>query len=101
MSNYIMWSLIVGFFLPPAEAALQQSHWPAWLRAVVNFALCCIAALGIVLWQEGINFHDWVKAALTTLVTAIAVYKGLWSPTRVSSTIESKTNFIGNGNNNG
>lgn len=94
MTNFMMWSLIAGFFLPPVEAFLQQSHWATWFRAVVNFLACCAVAVGVVYWQEPtLDWHDWIKATLTVLVTAIAVYKGLWQPTTIAPKIENKTNL--------
>lgn len=86
-----MWSLIVGFFLPPVQAVIQQSHWPERIRALVNFASCAVAAFGVVYFTGSVNFRDWVQSALVVLVAAIATYKGTWKPTGIAPTIEAKT----------
>lgn len=92
MSNYVMWSLIAGFFLPPVEAFLQQTYWPEWLRAIVNFLVCCGVAIGVVAWQTpDVNWHDWIRSTLLVLVTAISIYKGLWKPTKIAPVVEAKT----------
>lgn len=97
MTNAEMWSFIAGFLLPPVEAFIQQTRWSLQIRAVVNFLVCCVVAIGVVaVTKPTLTWHNWVTSALTVLVTAIAVYKGLWKPTTVAPLIESKTNVGGN-----
>jgi hypothetical protein len=91
MTNLQMWSLIVGFVMPPVQAILQQQHWPNRIRALLNFVLCAVVALGITYFKGGIDFHNWISSALVVLVTAIASYHGLWKPTDVAPAIEAKT----------
>lgn len=92
MSNLMMWSAIVGFLLPPVQAFLQQSNWPPYVRAIVNFLACVVAAIVTVyIQQEDVGFKDWLKSALTIIVTAIAMYHGLWKPTGVAPEIEKAT----------
>lgn len=92
MSNYLMWSIISGFLLPPVEAIIQQSRWTSTVRAICNFLCCCAVALGVVYWQAPkVDLHDWVRSALLVLVTAISIYKGLWQPTTIAPKIEAKT----------
>lgn len=88
-----MWALISGFLLPPVEAVIQQSKWSSSVRAIVNFLACCAVALGVVYWQRpDVTLRSWSETALLVLVTAIAVYKGLWTPAKVTPTIEKRTN---------
>lgn len=91
MSNLVMWSLVVGFFLPPVQAIVQQAHWPSQLRAAVNFAACAVAGVGIAFFQGDLTGRRFVEAALVTLVTTIAVYQGLWKPSNVAPAIEKAT----------
>lgn len=91
LTNYQMWLLISGFLLPPVEAVLQQQHWSNAVRAVVNFILCCLVAMGVIYWKGQFDFHQWSHSVLLVLVTAIATYHGLWQPTNIAPTIESKT----------
>ncbi|MDF2751642.1 MAG: hypothetical protein K0S82_24 [Gaiellaceae bacterium] len=92
-----MWSLIVGFVLPPALAVIQQSGWSQQLRAMVAFVACAIAGAGVAYFQGDLNLERWVEAALVVLVTAVATYRNFWKPTQIAPAIESKTNLGGDG----
>jgi hypothetical protein len=87
-----MWSLIVGFALPPVLSIVQQSDWSDRLRAVVAFVACAVAAAGTAYFQGDLTGERFVEAGLVILVTEIATYKGFWKPTGVSPAIETKTN---------
>jgi len=91
MTNLMMWSLIVGFFMPPVQAVIQQTNWSSQLRAGVNFVACAVAGAGVAFFQGDLNFERWIESALVVLVTTIAVYKGTWKPTGISPAIEEKT----------
>ena len=88
-----MWSLVVGFFLPPVLAVVQQSKWPDQLRALVAFAACAVAGVGIAYFQGDLTGKRFVEAGLVVLVTAVATYRNFWKPVGVSSAIETRTNL--------
>lgn len=92
MSNFEMWSLIVGFALPPALSVIIQSGWSQRLQSVVAFLACAVAGAGVAYFQGDITGRRFVEAGLVVLVAAIATYKGFWKPTGVSPGIETKTN---------
>lgn len=87
-----MWSLIVGFALPPALAIVQQSDWSPRLRAIVAFIACAIAGAGVAYFQGDLTGRRFVEAGLVILVAAIATFKGFWRPTGIAPAIEAKTN---------
>lgn len=93
MNNLQLWSLVVGFFLPPLQSIIQQTSWPDKLRATVNFAACLIAGAGVAFFQGDLTGRRFVEASLVVLVAAIATYKGTWKPTGISPTIEKATNL--------
>ena len=92
MTNFQMWSLIVGFVLPPVLAVIQQSGWSDRLRAVVAFLACAVAGAGVAYFQGDLTAKRFVEAGLVVLVTAIATYRNFWKPTGVAPAIETKTN---------
>lgn len=92
MSEFEMWSLIVGFALPPVLSVVQQSGWSDRLRAVVAFAACAVAGAGVAFFQGDLTGKRFVEAALVVLVTALATYRNFWKPTGVAPAIETKTN---------
>lgn len=95
MSNLEMWSLIVGFLLPPALSIVMQTGWSQQLQAIVAFAACAIAGAGTAYFQGDLTGERFVEAGLVILVTTIATYKGFWKPTGVSPTIEAATSAGG------
>ena len=92
ISDLEMWSLIVGFALPPVLSVVMQSGWSQRLQAVVAFAAAAIAGAGTAYFQGDLTGERFVEAGLVILVSAIATYKGFWKPTGVSPAIETKTN---------
>lgn len=93
MSNLEMWSLVVGFLLPPALAIVMQTKWPTQFQAIVAFVACAIAGAGVAYFQGDLTGKRWVEAALTVLVASIATYHGFWKPTKVAPAIEEKTSL--------
>ena len=91
MENIELWSLVVGFLLPPVLSIIMQSHWSDQVQAVVAFVACLLAGAGTAYFQGDLTAKRWVEASLVVLVTTIATYKGFWKPTRVSPTIEAAT----------
>lgn len=91
MSNLEMWALIVGFFLPPAIAIVQQPTWSEPLRAFVTFVVCAVASVGTTYFQGDLTGRRFVEAGLVILVTTIATFKGFWKPTKISTGIEAAT----------
>lgn len=91
MTDLLMWSLIVGFFMPPVQAVIQQSTWSTELRAGANLVLCAVAAVGVVYFEGDFTGRRFIQSALIVGVTAIAFYKGTWKPTGIAPAIESAT----------
>jgi hypothetical protein len=89
-----MWSLIVGFLLPPALAVVQQTPWPASVKAIIAFAASAVAGVGVAYFAGDLTGRNWLSSALVVLVTAISTYQGFWKPTKIGPTIETKTNFV-------
>lgn len=96
MSNFQMWSMIVGFALPPVLAFIMQSKWSVQLQSFIAFLACLVAGAGTAILQGDLTFERWVEAALLILVTTISTYKGFWKPTRIAPTIEKGTNVTDN-----
>lgn len=87
----MMWSLIIGFFMPPVQAVIQQSTWSSQVRSGVNFVACCVAGAGVAYFQGDFTGRRFVESGLVVLVTTIAVYTGTWKPTGVAPAIEAAT----------
>lgn len=92
-SDLAMWSLIVGFLLPPALAVVQQTPWSSGLKAVVAFAASAVAGAGTAYFAADLTGRSFVSSALVVLVAAISTYHGFWKPTKVGPRIEEVTNL--------
>lgn len=97
MSNLEMWSLVIGFGLPPVLAIVMQSKWPEQFQAIVAFVACAVAGAGVAYFQGDLTGRRWVESGLVVLVTTIATYKGFWKPTKVAPAVEARTNLDNGG----
>lgn len=95
MTDYEMWLLLVGFFLPLVISVIQQRGWSDQLRALVAFAACAVAGVGTAYFQGDLTGRRVVSGVLIVLVTALATYRNLWKPTMIAPTIEAKTTING------
>lgn len=92
MSEFEMYSLIVGFLLPPVLSVVVQSSWSDRLKAVVAFVACAVAGAGVAYFQGDLTGKRLVEAGLVVLVTALATYRNFWKSTGIAPAIETKTN---------
>jgi hypothetical protein len=91
MGKLEMWALIIGFVMPLLIAVVQRSTWTQTVRALV-MAVSSIVAGGLTAYFAGdLNGVDVTTTILLIGVTAIASYKGFWSPTGVAPKIEAAT----------
>lgn len=93
MSNLEMWALVVGFFLPPALAIVQQAKFSDPVRAAIAFVACALAGAGTAYFQGDLTGRRFVEAGLVVLVAAVSTYHGFWKPVAVAPAIEKATNF--------
>jgi hypothetical protein len=86
-----MWSIIVGALTPPLLAVVQQPKWPGWLRSTVMLASAAVVGVGTAWLQGTLTFVRFTDSALVAGVAIIAAYHGIWKPSGVAPTIETKT----------
>lgn len=97
MTDFQMYSLLVGFVLPPALAIVQQAHFSDRLRAAIAFVACVIAGAGVAFFQGDLTGKRLVSAALIVMTTGLATYRNFWKPTGIAPAIEDVTT-VGGGN---
>lgn len=97
MTDFEMYSLLVGFFLPPALAIVMQARFSDKLRAAIAFVACVIAGAGIAYFQGDLTGKRFVSGALIVLTTGLATYRNFWKPTGIAPKIESVTEVGGSG----
>lgn len=94
MTNSQMWSVIIGFFVPPLLAIVQQPGWSQPLRAVVTFITAIGVGLGTLYFAGNLDFSNHqavITSVLLVLVTAVSTYGHFWKPTGVAPGIEQGT----------
>lgn len=97
LTDFTMYSLLVGFLLPPALAIVMQSRWSDRVRSIVAFIACVIAGAGVAYFQGDLTGKRLVSGALIVLTTGLATYRNFWKSTGISPKIEAATTF-GDGN---
>jgi NhaP-type Na+/H+ or K+/H+ antiporter len=90
------WNLVVGFlsatFVIPI---IQQPRWSSSTRAAVTFVYSIIVGLATAYFSGAYHYladgPAAVSSILTTLVAAIATYKGFAQPSGIAPMIEAAT----------
>ncbi len=93
-SNLVEWNLIVGFLVPIVTAVIIRQAWAPGLKAIANFVVATIAALGVVYFKGDLdtsNKNAIISSILLVAVTSIASYHGLLRPTQVAPSVEKAT----------
>lgn len=93
MTNLQMWNLIIGFFAPAVCSMINQPSFDSRARTAVMASFSVIAAFGIAYFGGEFNAVDIVTGILITMVTAIAVFQGVFKPTGLDKAIEEKTSI--------
>jgi VIT1/CCC1 family predicted Fe2+/Mn2+ transporter len=91
VTDIVMWSSVVGFFLPAVLAIIQQPKWSDRVRTVVAFVACAVAGAGTAYFQGDLTGRRFVEAGLVVLVTAMATFRNFWKSSGVSGAIERQT----------
>ena len=91
MTDFEMYSLLAGFFLPPVLAIIQQRGWSDQLRAVAAFAACLAVGAGVAYFQGDLTGKRFVTGALVVMVTGLTTYRNFWKPTTIAPRIEAAT----------
>lgn len=79
-SNLAMWTMLVGFALPPVLAAVIEAGWSSRVKSVVAFVASVAAGAGTAWFGGALTGRDVVTCALIVLTVAQATYHGFWKP---------------------
>ena len=90
-SQLVMWSALVGSFLPVVIAVILRQEWDDGIKSVVAFLCCLVAAGGTAFFAGNLDGVDIVTALLIIFTLAQTTYRGLWRPTGVAPAVESAT----------
>lgn len=74
-------TLIVGFFLPPVIAIIQQPTWSEGARSVVTVIICSIVGLLTVYIEQGHELHfgkQLLGQIAQVIIAAQAAYVAFW-----------------------
>lgn len=98
-NDTLLWSFVTGPFIALLVGLVTKSNASSGLKAVTNLLLSAVAG---VITQYTTNtaaetLRDYVIAIGITWVTSISIYKGFWSPTKISDAVQNATATIGIG----
>ncbi len=91
--DLLMYSALVGFFLPNGIALVLQQGWSDSLKSVVGFCICLLAALGTARFAGNLDGQNFLTAALVVFTLATVSYRQLWRPTGIAPKLEESTSF--------
>lgn len=91
--DLVMLSTLLGIFMPPLVAIVQQPRWSPILRAIVVI-VSCVAVGAVTAALEGrLTGQRWTTAALIVGTAAVAAYRLFWH--RAAAQIEHKVLNVG------
>jgi small basic protein len=91
MDNLTALNLIIGFIASPLISMINQPSWSPRARVAVTVAVSIIAGFLTCYFSDAFNTEDVVSSIMTTLVSAIVAYKGIFLPIGAAQKIELKT----------
>lgn len=94
-ANIVMWSGLVGFFMPVVIAIIVQTGWSDRVKSSVAFAACLVAGAGTAYFSGHFAGRDIVTCALITFTLAAASYAAFWKPTGIAPAIRDATTVRG------
>jgi len=91
LSDLDLWSLVVGFAMPPLIAFISSVRWPSWARALVAVAVCLVGGgmtAAVSGYYDGMSM---MRAVMVTFAAALGFYRVFWHPSGIAPWIEQKT----------
>jgi hypothetical protein len=86
-------SALIGAVLPVAAAVVKQDHLSRRTNAVLAVAVAFAVALGIVVVRNELDVGTLAASFTAAFTTAVAFYHGLWKPTGIASTVQTRTSL--------
>ncbi len=87
--DLVMFSALVGTFMPVLVAVIQQPRWSPIVRALVVVASSVAVGAGTAALEGTLTGQRWTTAALIVGTAAVAAYRMFWY--RAAAQIEAKT----------
>jgi hypothetical protein len=88
----MMWSAIIGFWLPTIIAAINRYNWSPSTKGALAFLVCLVVAAGTTYYSGDLaQIKDYGTAALFVIFTAMGSYQVFWKPSGIAPKIEQKT----------
>jgi hypothetical protein len=90
-------AILVGFFLPLLLAIPVQTHWPTAIKTL--FTVAAYAGAGAITAAAAgkLTGKSFWQTSLDILVLGVVGYHGVWKPSNIAPTIETRTNVSGAG----
>lgn len=90
MTDLVMWSALVAFFLPLVIAVIHQPKFPEWMGVTITVIVSIVAGFLTEYFQNGpLHWTNVGHSVLVVLVGAVFFYQHTWKDT--ANQIKSKT----------
>jgi len=87
--DLVMFAALVGTFMPPLVAIIQQPRWSPITRAIVVIVSCVLVGAGTAALEGQLTGQRWTTAALIVGTAAVTAYRMFWQ--RAATRIEYAT----------
>lgn len=94
LSDFALWSLLLGPITSVVTAIINQRHWQSSTKLASFVLFSLIAAAGNALFNGDLDFHDTARAFLVIGAGGLAFYEAAKAGIK---TIEAKTSASGSG----
>jgi hypothetical protein len=78
--DLVMFAALVGTFMPPLVAVIQQPRWSPITRAIVVIVSCVLVGAGTAALEGQLTGQRWTTAALIVGTAAVTAYRMFWKP---------------------
>lgn len=88
-------SILIGTVLPLLVGLVTQRVTDPGVKAILLLVLSAVTSF-LVEWQNGGADFQWEQTLVTTIatfVTAVAMYAGIWKPTRIGAAVQDTGGF--------
>lgn len=74
LSDFALWSLLLGPITSLVAATLNRTTWRSDVRFAVFFVFSLVAAAGNAYFNADLDAHDFLRSALLTVASGITFY---------------------------
>lgn len=84
-------SAVIGFFLPPLIAVIQNLHWKTSFKTLIAFLVYVAVSIIKLSVEQRLDWSHFQLTFLLIMFTSVAAFQGGWKPSGIALAIEKAT----------